>query len=501
MKKLALILIAVMVILASLNLANSTPVISSSVYEILNQSKWCNVGIIVNTPEALDEVIAILPESEFQFEQKRNSYLPYFVGNITREGLDILANNSNVSQVIYNIGASLASDNPTNITIPVFIDPKVPAALENLEWVYVGVSIKDTSGIYIDPSLSREEKFALTQEIKDHLKIIREQIVSNLSVDEFNTTRLSLSGFHFNGYITKKGLEKLSNSPYIRSIVIPLQGGSPSQEAENQTLPYVDPEILKAFENQTWVDVIVRTIDISNITINLDDPVEKRYRDIQRQEAILSNFSDTIIANLPPEGLRSVAELSNGFGAFITKEVFDILANDSRITRIYYSTPIYGASNPKPYIDPAVITAFEQNQTWVDVYVVIVDISNITFQGTKEERRVLVDQKNAVLRIALENILENYSERELNMIYKSNGDFDASITKEGLDKLSNDFRIKEIHLEYKGTGYASSDNQNISLQQPNKIENQTQIKTPSQLKSKTFFQNIIDFFKALFGWK
>lgn len=59
----------------------------------------------------------------------------------------------------------------------------------------------------------------------------------------------------------------------------------------------------------------------------------------------MSNFSDEILAELPENGLRGVEKVSHGFGAYITREILNILANDSRITRIDYSFSTQGGIN------------------------------------------------------------------------------------------------------------------------------------------------------------
>lgn len=187
-----------------------------------------------------------------------------------------------VMVILAGFSLASASSNETNHSqnescIPsVFIDPKVTVALQNNESVYVGVGIRDMSGIVINPSMPRKESIILLNQIEEYKRNISEQIRSNLTLDEFNVTRVAIDGTIFFGRITRKGLEKLNSSCYIKNIAIPLRGSG--SDEENQTLPYVDPAIYQNFDSEGWVPVIVRTIDISNITINPDDPVEKNLR-------------------------------------------------------------------------------------------------------------------------------------------------------------------------------------------------------------------------------
>ncbi len=215
MKGTPLILLAVMVIFASfafvmaesVNETNQSalanlPWISPSVYEALNKSEWVSVGVFVNSIDVIDNIIHTLPENDFQLERRGAENLSFFVGNITRKGLDILANNSNVSRIIYERWIPVASDNPqnqTNLTVSVFIDPQVPLEFEKSEWVYVGVPIKDTSGIYIDPKWPKEEKINLSLQKEEYNRKIQEQIVADLSKEEFNLTRISRDGLVFMG--------------------------------------------------------------------------------------------------------------------------------------------------------------------------------------------------------------------------------------------------------------------------------------------------------------
>lgn len=399
MRKEILILTAVMVILASfafvkaegLNETNQTlPWISPSVYEEFNKSEWVNVGAIVDSNESLEAIISSLPESDFQLAGKSSSYLFYFWGNMTRKSLSILANNSHIGRIEYMRVSYLAANNPQNQScIPsVFFGSSALEALKTSESVYVGVAIKNPSWIIIDENAPIEEIRKQVNLREEYKKNISEQIRANLTPDEFIVTRVSIDGTIFFGRITKKGVEKLNGSCYVKNIVIPLTGSGAGNQ-ENQTLPYVDPEILKAFEN---------------------------------------------------------------------------------------------------------------NQTWVYVFVKLIDTSNITISGSYKEIANLSQQRSDFLRARVDNFLTGFSDNEIRNIRKYNGEFVAEVTLGGFERLSNDPRVLSIILAYNAS---AGGNSNI-LDTENKTEvnrNQTEIKNPEVAKPLSFFQKILSFFKRLFRWK
>jgi len=108
-------------------------------------------------------------------------------------------------------------------------------------------------------------------------------------------------------------------------------------------------------------------------------------------------------------------------------------------------------TNKSKHIDPEILKAFKQNQTWVNVTVILTDNSNITVQGTKEERRNLSNQRADWFRQNGDRILVRSSEDKIKNIRKHVGAFDAEISRQGFDKLANDTRIDEIILSYNGT--------------------------------------------------
>lgn len=342
-------------------------------------------------------IFSYIPEAEMNITITAISALaPSFVAIATKDGFEKLVNDSRVIEIQLERETYLAdaptentSENQT-CTPSVFIDPRITAALQNNESVYVGVGIRDTSGIVVDYNLPKEEKINLLNQIEEYKKNISEQIRANLTAAEFNVTRVAIDGTVFFGSITKKGLEKLNSSCYIKNIAIPLRG-SGAENQENQTLPSVDPAIIPAFENSTRVRVLVRLIDVSNITV----------------------------------------------------------------------------------------------------------------EGTKEQRRNLSNTRYYLLREYVDTFLASFPQTEISNIRRHSGEFTADITKRGLDILSSDSRVTEIILAYTGGswGIAAEDNSNISASQNNTIENQTQSPHPEAPKPISFFQRIINFFKSLFGIK
>lgn len=227
-----------------------------------------------------------------------------------------------------------------------------------------------------------------------------------------------------------------------------------------------------------------------------------------------ADLRDQVIASLPENDSRLIKKMLGGIGfvAEINKRALDILANNSDIKEIYWDSPMGMTiiddpqeppapieSKTLPYVDPTILPVFE-NQTRVDVLVRLIDISNITIEGTFEERRNLLIKRNEILAPALDNFLSNLAADDVIVTFKHTGEFTAQVTKEGFELLSNDPRVKEIWLEYKGIGYAAND-EVITAPQNNVSQDQAETKSPELAKPQSFFQKIINFFKSLFRIK
>ena len=144
-----------------------------------------------------------------------------------------------------------------------------------------------------------------------------------------------------------------------------------------------------------------------------------------------------------------------------------------------------------PYVDSSILPAFE-NQAWIRVLVRLVDNSNITIAGTKEQRVMLSKQRDEWFNQVIDDVLTALSQSEFNLVSKRFNGFSGDIRKSGFDKLANDLRVSEINLAYGASGYAAENN-SAEL-------NQTETKPPEAVKPLSFFQRIINFFKSLFRW-
>ena len=112
-------------------------------------------------------------------------------------------------------------------------------------------------------------------------------------------------------------------------------------ETNNETNTSVeyDPEIVDAFNNQTWLPVIVRLVDNSNITIT-GTKEERRNLSRQRDEWF-EQVSNDFLASLPENDFDGERMGSNGFVGFITKNGFYWLLNNSKVKKISWTK--YGA--------------------------------------------------------------------------------------------------------------------------------------------------------------
>ena len=269
-----------------------------------------------------------------------------------------------------------------------------------------------------------------------------------------------------------------------------------------QTDKYIEPAAIKAFENNDSIAEIW-------VTYSVDSPINESnewdmmgyYRNITISKLAFSYIPENEM-NITKAALSAFRP---SFVAIATKDGFEELSNDSRVISIYLEKKAYLADSSienntnasenqtLPSVDSAILAAFEQNQTWVRVDVILADSSNITIHGTKEERRNLSMQRDEWLRSMAVKILFTLSENESKNINEIVGAFSIDVTREGFDKLSTDSRISAIALAYNVPGYGAT---NVSI-----TENQTEIKTPDVVKPQSFFQKIISFFKSLFNWK
>ncbi len=109
-------------------------------------------------------------------------------------------------------------------------------------------------------------------------------------------------------------------------------GGGGASNESNYTAEY-DPEILDAFDNKTWVSVLVRLADNSNITIT-GTKEERRAISRQRDEWF-KPVIDEVLATLSETEFKLSSKRFDGFSGEITKEGFTKLLKDERVGVIH----------------------------------------------------------------------------------------------------------------------------------------------------------------------
>ena len=88
-----------------------------------------------------------------------------------------------------------------------------------------------------------------------------------------------------------------------------------------------------------------------------------------------------------------------------------------------------------------------QNTTYLKVMVVIKDNSNLQFTGTKEERKIQLNQKADWFKPKLEEVLSNLSEDEFKLNVETGIGFNGEISQQGFEKLKNNSLIGRIDLD------------------------------------------------------
>lgn len=121
------------------------------------------------------------------------------------------------------------------------------------------------------------------------------------------------------------------------------QGNETNQSnATNESLPYIDPEIYRAFENQTWVRVIVKykiagIKDFADIT-DFNNPEEAQF--------FYKNLTSSLFDYIPITEMKGISTgFSTSFSAEVTKNGFAKLINNSNITQIYLDIMTYNLKN------------------------------------------------------------------------------------------------------------------------------------------------------------
>ena len=108
--------------------------------------------------------------------------------------------------------------------------------------------------------------------------------------------------------------------------------------------PYLDPQILEFFEERESLRIIVELFDESGIVI--EGTKEERRSQIEQIDEWFEPEVDKIVLDYASDSdIDLVKERSRGFVAIVTEEGFWRLANDSRVSAIYYDAPMYAAIN------------------------------------------------------------------------------------------------------------------------------------------------------------
>jgi len=119
---------------------------------------------------------------------------------------------------------------------------------------------------------------------------------------------------------------------FVSIFSLVLAQGTGEGGATNISKPYIDPEIYGAFNSSEWIRIIVYfdAEDISNMG----------FKDLEEREEYIRNQTKSTFSYIPQTKMKIVqTSLEPGyFGAEITKEGFDILISDSKISKIYLDT-------------------------------------------------------------------------------------------------------------------------------------------------------------------
>ena len=103
-------------------------------------------------------------------------------------------------------------------------------------------------------------------------------------------------------------------------------------------IPHIDWELLGVFENQTWVDVIVKYKGDIPVTFENEEEMLFYYLD---NKTIVKEFFGYIPETEMKNAHGGLSALQPSFTTEVTKKGFDMLVNDSRVTKIYLETAVY----------------------------------------------------------------------------------------------------------------------------------------------------------------
>ncbi|NQV09120.1 hypothetical protein HQ529_04675 [Candidatus Woesearchaeota archaeon] len=90
------------------------------------------------------------------------------------------------------------------------------------------------------------------------------------------------------------------------------------------------------------------------------------------------------------------------------------------------------------------------DEVWLRVMIRLKDNSGIEIVGTREERRKLINEKEEWFEPVIDDVLGTLSEEDMKIAGKSSDGFDGLISRQGLEKLIRDEKVKEINWPRRG---------------------------------------------------
>jgi hypothetical protein len=213
----------------------------------------------------------------------------------------------------------------------------------------------------------------------------------------------------------------------------------------NYTAEY-DSIILDAFNNHTWVPVLIRLVDNSNINVT-GSKDERRVFSRQRDEW-LKPVIEEVLATLSETEFNLSSRLFDGFSGVITKEGFDKLLNNTAVRKIIWeNTPLPEAAtneNISAEYDSEILEAFN-NQTWMRFIIYYrSDIENMAFDTIEERKNYVNNLTHSLFDYIPSTMIRNIKSGLSNS-------FTAEITEEGFNELIKNEKVSEIYLDVIGS--------------------------------------------------
>ena len=100
---------------------------------------------------------------------------------------------------------------------------------------------------------------------------------------------------------------------------------------------------LNIVNNKTWINVIVKVKDVTNISVSFKDSIEIQESKDEERKRILGNITDSVLNTLLEDEFQLDGKFISGYGfsGKITKEGFDKLLDNSRIDKVFFSGTSY----------------------------------------------------------------------------------------------------------------------------------------------------------------